>query len=303
MERMRWTEAEIGDQGGRTFLVTGANSGLGYEMSRALLAKGARVIMAVRNEAKGRAALQTLPARQHAELRIVDLADLDTVRRLAADLRRDRVAIDVLVNNAGVMMPPRTLSAQGHELQFAANHLGHFALTGLLLDLVGERVVTVSSTLHRPGKIHYDDLDGTRSYSPTKYYSQSKFANVLFALELDRRLRAAGSPVRSVLAHPGYSATNLQTSGPTGVMKVFMRIGNAVMAQPAARGALNQLYAAVDPRAEGGQFIGPDGVGEHRGWPTVVQPVETAKDPADAQRLWTLSEQLTGVHFEVARSR
>src|SRR4051812_8743971 len=136
---MRWTEEQIGDQGGRTFLVTGANSGLGFEMSRALLAKGARVIMAVRNEAKGRAALEALPARERAELRIVDLADLDTVRRLATDLRRERVAIDVLVNNAGVMMPPRTLSAQGHELQFAANHLGHFALTGLLLDLVADR--------------------------------------------------------------------------------------------------------------------------------------------------------------------
>jgi hypothetical protein len=126
---------------------------------------------------------------------------------------------------------------------------------------------------------------------------------VLFGLELDRRLRAAGSPVRSVLAHPGYSATNLQTSGPTGVMKALMRVGNAIMAQPAARGALNQLYAAVDPGAEGGQFIGPDGMGESRGWPTVVQPVATATDPADAQRLWTLSEQLTGVQFEVARSR
>jgi NAD(P)-dependent dehydrogenase (short-subunit alcohol dehydrogenase family) len=303
MERMRWTEAEIGDQGGRTFLVTGANSGLGYETSRALLAKGARVIMAVRDEAKGRAALETLPERRHAQLRTVDLADLDTVRRLAGDLRRDGVTIDVLVNNAGVMMPPRTLSAQGHELQFAANHLGHFALTGLLLDLVGDRVVTVSSALHRSGRIHYDDLDGARQYSPAKYYSQSKFANVLFALELDRRLRAAGSPVRSVLAHPGYSATNLQTSGPTGVLKALMRVGNAVMAQSAARGALNQLYAAVDPRAEGGAFIGPDGMGESRGWPGVVQPVAAARDPADAQRLWTLSEQLTGVQFAVARSR
>jgi NAD(P)-dependent dehydrogenase (short-subunit alcohol dehydrogenase family) len=300
---MRWTEAQIGDQSGRTFLVTGANSGLGFEMSRALLAKDARVIMAVRNEAKGRAALEALHGQERAELRIVDLADLDTVRRLAADLRRERVAIDVLVNNAGVMMPPRTLSAQGHELQFAANHLGHFALTGLLLDLVADRVVTVSSSLHRSGSIHYDDLDGAKSYAPGKYYSQSKFANVLFGLELDRRLRAAGSPVRSVLAHPGYSATNLQSSGPTGVMKALMRVSNVIMAQPAARGALNQLYAAVDPHAEGGQFIGPDGMGESRGWPTVVQPVETAKDPADAQRLWTLSEQLTGVQFEVARSR
>ncbi|MET7426028.1 oxidoreductase [Dactylosporangium sp. NPDC005555] len=297
---MRWSEAEIGDQSGRTFVITGANSGLGFEMSRALLAKGARVIMAVRNRDKGEKATKILSG---GELRTVDLADLDTVKRLADDLHRERVSIDVLVNNAGVMMPPRTLSAQGHELQFAANHLGHFALTGLLLDLVTDRVVTVSSTLHRPGRIHYDDLDGARDYSPAKYYSQSKFANVLFGLELDRRLRAAGAKQRSILAHPGYSATNLQTSGPTGVMKAFMRIGNVVMAQPAAKGALNQLYAAVDPRAEGGQFIGPDGIGEHRGLPKVVQPVDRAADPADAQRLWTLSEQLTGVQFEVARSR
>ncbi|MDG6100528.1 SDR family NAD(P)-dependent oxidoreductase [Dactylosporangium aurantiacum] len=300
---MRWNEERIADQGGRTFLITGANSGLGFEMSRALVAKGARVIMAVRSAEKGRAARAKLPRPELAEVRTVDLADLDTVRRLAGDLRRDQVDIDVLVNNAGVMMPPRTLSAQGHELQFAANHLGHFALTGLLLDRVADRVVTVSSTLHRPGKIHYDDLDGAGSYSPTRYYSQSKFANVLFGLELDRRLRAAGSPVRSLLAHPGYSATNLQTSGPTGIMKAFMRVGNAVMAQSAARGALSQLYAAVDPDARSGQFIGPDGIGEHRGWPTVVQPVDAAKDPADAQRLWTLSEQLTGVQFAVARSR
>ena len=303
MAGMRWGEEQIADQSGRTFLVTGANSGLGFETARALLVKGARVILAVRDEAKGRAALARLPRPELAELRTVDLADLDTVRRLAGDLRRDRVTIDVLVNNAGVMMPPRTLSAQGHELQFAANHLGHFALTGLLLDRITGRVVTVSSTLHRPGRIHYDDLDGARGYSPTRYYSQSKFANVLFGLELDRRLRAAGSPVRSLLAHPGYSATNLQTSGPTGVMKAFMRIGNAVVAQSAAQGALNQLYAAVDPRAESGQFIGPDGFGESRGRPTVVQPVAAAKDPADAQRLWTLSEQLTGVQFAVARSR
>jgi NAD(P)-dependent dehydrogenase (short-subunit alcohol dehydrogenase family) len=299
---MRWTEAEIGDQGGRTFLVTGANSGLGFEMTRALLVKGARVVMAVRNEAKGRAAIERLP--KGAELGIVDLADLDSVRRFAeAQAGHPTRTIDVLVNNAGVMMPPRTLSAQGHELQFAANHLGHFALTALLLDRITERVVTVSSTLHRPGRIHYDDLDGAKDYTPTKYYSQSKFANVLFALELDRRLRAAGSPVRSILAHPGYSATNLQSSGPTGLMKALLRAGNAVMAQPAVRGALNQLYAAVDPRAEGGQFIGPDGMGESRGWPTVVQPVDRARDLADAQRLWTLSEQLTGVQFEVARSR
>ena len=161
------------------------------------------------------------------------------------------------------------------------------------------RVVTVSSTLHKRGSIHFDDLSGERSYSPTAYYSQSKFANVLFGLELDRRLRAVGSPVRSLLAHPGYSATNLQTSGPTGVSKQFMRVGNLLMAQSVQMGALNELYAAVDPAAESGKFYGPHAFAENRGYPTEVQPVESAKSGETARRLWTLSEELTGVTWKL----
>ncbi|MBB5964011.1 oxidoreductase [Planomonospora venezuelensis] len=301
----RWTADLIPDQTGRTFIVTGANSGLGYATTRELARRGAHVVMAVRDEAKGRRALEEIQAGAgrpvSLELRRVDLADLDSVRRFAEGLLADGTDVDVLVNNAGIMMPPRSLSPQGHESQFAANHLGHFALTGLLLDVIAAgrdpRVVTVSSTLHRQGRIRYDDLTGARSYSPISFYAQSKFANVLFGLELDRRLKAAGSPVRSLLAHPGYSDTNLQTTGPTGLMRSIMRIGNRFYAQHADVGALSQLYAATDPGARGGEFIGPDGWAENRGHPTVVRPVRPATDPADARRLWGLSEELTGVRY------
>lgn len=294
------------DQTGRTFVVTGANSGLGYETTRELARHGGHVIMAIRNEKKGREALARLHAEQPdaaLELRLLDLADLDSVRAFAADIRADGVPVDVLINNAGIMMPPRTLTRQGYELQFGANHLGHFALTGLVLNILAggrdARVVTVSSSLHKRGHIHFDDLHGERRYSPIAFYSQSKFANVLFGLELDRRLRAAGLPVRSLLAHPGYAATNLQSSGPTGLLNLLMNVSNRVAAQSASMGALNQLYAATDPDAQSGQFIGPDGRGEMRGHPTVVHPVESAKDTATAARLWQLSEELTGVRFDL----
>jgi NAD(P)-dependent dehydrogenase (short-subunit alcohol dehydrogenase family) len=302
----RWTAERIADQTGRTFIVTGANSGLGFETARQLAAHGGRVILTARTDAKGSDALARLKAEQptaHVEYRLLDLADLDSVRQFAAGILDEGVAVDVLVNNAGVMMPPRRLSPQGFESQFATNHLGHFALSGLLYDTIvrgnDPRVVTVSSTMHKGGSIHFDDLSGERSYSPTAYYSQSKFANVLFGLELDRRLRAVGSPVRSLLAHPGYSATNLQTSGPTGVSKQIMRVGNLLMAQRVEMGALNQLYAAVDPAAESGSFYGPNRFMENRGYPTVVQPVESAKSEETASRLWILSEELTGVTWKL----
>ncbi|MER7275610.1 oxidoreductase [Dactylosporangium sp. NPDC000244] len=298
---MRWTEEQVPALAGKTFLVTGANSGLGFETTKVLARKGAHVIMAVRDLGKGEAARRRIQG--STELRRLDLADLDSVRALSKALHDERGTIDVLVNNAGVMMPPRRLSAQGHELQFAANHLGHFALTLLVLDLVTERVVTVSSGLHRGGRIHYEDLDGAREYNRQAFYSQSKFANVLFALELDRRLRSAGDARRSLLAHPGYSATNLQLSGPTGALRGFMRMGNAMFAMPAAQGALNILYAATEPAAESGQFIGPDRWREMRGWPSVVRPDPKATDAADARRLWELSQQLTDVQLSGADLR
>jgi NAD(P)-dependent dehydrogenase (short-subunit alcohol dehydrogenase family) len=301
-----WTADRIPDQTGRTFVVTGANSGLGYVTARELARHGARVVLTVRNEAKGKAALAALLAEQPQaaiEVRHLDLADLDSVRAFADGIAADDVPVDVLVNNAGVMMPPRVLTKQGFESQLGGNHLGHFALTGLLLDRLREgrdaRVVTVSSGLHKRGSIHFDDLNGEREYSPTAFYAQSKFANVLFGLELDRRLRAGGVPIRSVLAHPGYAATNLQTSGPTGFVKQLMKIGNRLFAQSVDMGALNQLYAAVAPDVQSGQFIGPDGRAEQKGFPTVVQPVESAKDPETARRLWDVSEELTGVRYDL----
>ncbi|MET0135011.1 MAG: oxidoreductase [Kibdelosporangium sp.] len=299
-----WTADRIPDQAGRTFVVTGANSGLGYVTAKELARHGARVVLAVRNETKGKAALAELLAEQpqaKAEIRLLDLADLDSVRAFADGIASDDVPVDVLVNNAGVMMPPRSLTKQGFETQFAANHLGHFALTGLLFDRLkaspAARVVTVSSGLHKRGFIHFDDLNGERKYSPTAFYAQSKYANVLFALELDRRLRAAGVPMLSVLAHPGYAATNLQASGPTGIAKLLMKLGNRLMAQDVSMGALPQLYAATATEVQSGQFFGPDGRGESKGHPTVVQPIESAKDPETARRLWDVSEELTGVRY------
>ena len=302
----RWTADLISSQAGRTFIVTGANSGLGFATTRELARHGAHVIMAVRNATKGEEALRTLRAAQpdaRLELRLLDLSDLDSVRAFATGIIANRVPVDVLINNAGIMMPPRSLTRQGFESQFGANHLGHFALTGLLLDTLkagrDARVVTVSSTLHRRGAIHFDDLTGERNYSPLAFYAQSKFANAVFGLELDRRLRAGRVPVKSILAHPGYSATNLQSTGPTGLLKLVLKFTNRVVAQDVEIGALDQLYAATDPKAEGGQFIGPDGRGESKGYPTIVQPVESARGPEIGRRLWRMSEELTGVHFDI----
>lgn len=300
-----WTERDIPDQSGRTVVVTGANSGLGYLTSLRLAEHGAHVIMTARDLKKGRhahAAIMAARPKGSAELRRLDLADLDQVKAFADQLLRENGRLDLLVNNAGVMMPPRSLTAQGHELQFGVNHLAHFALTCRLLPLLlrgrDSRVVTLSSDLHKRGRIHFDDLTGGDTYGRIAYYAQSKFANTLFALELDRRLRAAGLPLKSLLAHPGYAATNLQMSGPSGVLKLFMRIGNRFFAQPADMGVLPQLYAATAPDVRGGQFFGPDGPNEKKGHPTLVEPVDAARDEALAERLWQVSEALTGVRAD-----
>ncbi|MFG2650644.1 oxidoreductase [Streptomyces sp. NPDC048436] len=304
-QQQRWTADQIPDQTKRVFVVTGANSGLGLATTRALAARGGHVILAVRDEAKGRRAVTEITAEHPAadlEVRRLDLADLDSVRGFADDLRADHPRLDVLINNAGVMAPPRTLSAQGHESQFACNHLGHFALTGLLLDLLAAgsdpRVVTVSSVNHRQGKLHFDDLNGENGYKPMGFYNQSKLANAVFGQELHRRLAESGSPVRSVLAHPGYTATNLQMGAPIGLWRVVLgRIGNPLFAQSPANGALSQLYAATEPTLEGGEFIGPGGLAELRGAPGKARLSPTATDPGTGRRLWEVSERLTGVRF------
>ncbi len=302
----RWTADRIADQSGRTFIVTGGNSGLGFETTRQLAAHGGRVVLAARSEAKGLDAVARIKAAQPdaaVEFRALDLADLDSVRDFAAAMLADGIGVDVLINNAGVMFPPRRLTPQGFESQFATNHLGHFALTGLLFDTIRHgqdpRVVTVSSGEHKGGSIHFDDLTGERSYSPRAFYQQSKLANVLFGRELDRRVRAAGIEVRSVLAHPGYAATNLQSSGPTGLGRQLMKVTNRVFAQSAEMGALPQLYAAVDPAAESGRYYGPGGFMELRGYPAEVEPAPAAKNEETARRLWDVSAQLTGVTWKL----
>ncbi|AZM51342.1 short-chain dehydrogenase [Streptomyces sp. WAC 01529] len=305
MTQQRWTIDRIPDQSDRVFLVTGANSGLGLATTRALARRGAHVILAVRDEDKGRRAVAEITAEQpdaKLEVRHLDLADLDSVHAFAEGMRADHSRLDVLINNAGVMAPPRSLSAQGYELQFAANHLGHFALTGQLLDLLGAgrepRVVTVSSVNHRQGRLFFDDLHGERRYKPMAYYNQSKLANAVFGHALHLRLTEAGSPVRSVLAHPGYTATNLQLNGPIALWSVvFGRICNPLFAQRPADGALSQLYAATDPSVRGGEFIGPGGPAELRGAPQRVALAPGASDAETGRRLWEVSEQLTDVRY------
>lgn len=298
---------EVPGQYGRTALITGANSGIGLEAARSLAAAGARVIMASRNTEKGEAAAAEIRASSpgaELEVRELDLASLDSVRAFAKTFGEGQ--LDLLINNAGVMASPYARTVDGFELQFATNHLGHFALTGLLLGKLlataHARVVTISSTAHKFGKIDFDDLQHKRSYQRWPAYGQSKLANLLFMLELDRRLKAVGSDVLSVAAHPGYSATNLQFAvTPSRIERLGSLVLNRVYAQSAERGALATLYAATADIA-GGSFIGPDGFQEMRGEPKVVRPTRAARDPETARRLWEVSEQLTGVSFAFAGS-
>jgi len=301
----KWTAADIPDQKGRVAVVTGANSGLGLIAAGALAKAGATVVLACRNVEKGEAAVASIRAGAPGapvELEELDLASLDSVRAFAERFRGAHDGLDLLMNNAGVMAPsPRRLTVDGFEMQIGTNHLGPFALTGLLLgSLEGRedaRVVTVSSTAHKLGRIRFDDLQSERRYGRWRGYCQSKLANVLFALELERRLRAGGSNVKSLAAHPGYSATNLQSAAPPAFDRAFFAVTNRLLAQSAEMGALPQLYAATRPNLDGGLFIGPDGFEEQRGHPKVVRPVKAGRDEESAARLWSISEQLTGVSY------
>jgi NAD(P)-dependent dehydrogenase (short-subunit alcohol dehydrogenase family) len=263
------------------------------------------VIIASRDHAKGAQAAREISAANPSsivETALLDLANLGSIRAFAERIRAGNDHIDLLINNAGVMAAPHRRTADGFELQFGTNHLGHFALTGLLLPLLSEepdaRVVTVSSNNHKAGRMQFDDLQGERRYSRWGAYAQSKLANLLFAFELDRRLKASSLPLISVAAHPGYSATNLQLSGPPPHERLMMRLSNKLFAQSAETGALPLLYAATAPGLPGGSYVGPDGAGELRGHPVLVKATKRARDEESARRLWDVSERLTGVVYD-----
>jgi NAD(P)-dependent dehydrogenase (short-subunit alcohol dehydrogenase family) len=277
---------------GKTVIVTGANSGIGRAAATALADHAAHVVLAVRNLDKGEAAAAQMSG--GTEVRRLDLASLASIREFAADWDGP---IDILVNNAGVMIPPLSRTADGFEMQLGTNHLGHFALTNLLLPHITDRVVTVSSTAHRMGRIDFSDLNWERkSYRAWRAYGQSKLANLLFTAELQRRLDAAGSEVRATAAHPGYAATNLQFHSENRLVDIISVIGNRVIAQDDKDGALPTLYAAVAD-IPGNSFAGPGGFMESRGTPKLVGRTGAARDMDVARRLWDVSEQLAGVSF------
>lgn len=293
----KWTASDLPPQSGRTVIVTGANSGVGKQAAAALAQAGARVVLAVRSLERGRRAAAETPGQT--EVRELDLADLGSVRRFAESWTGP---VDVLINNAGVMAVPLGRTAEGFERQFATNHLGHFALTNLLLPRITDRVVTISSLAHQMGAIDLDDLNWQRQrYRPWGAYGQSKLANLLFTLELQRRLDADRTPLRALAAHPGFAATNLQQGISIGgrtspVIGKVAAMGNKIFAQSDEQGALPTLYAATQD-LPGASFVGPDGRTGGRGYPTLVGRSVAASDSGLARQLWTASEQLTGVRY------
>jgi NAD(P)-dependent dehydrogenase (short-subunit alcohol dehydrogenase family) len=305
----KWTAADIPDQHGRIAVVTGANSGIGFFAARELARAGAHVVLAVRNAMKGADAARAIKEEApNADIEVgsLDLASLASVRAFANWFEREHEGLDLLINNAGTMaFSPRRETADGFEISLGTNHLGHFALTGLLLGRMEgrqARVVTIGGTLHRMGRINFEDLQRERRYGRWSAYAQSKLAALLFAFELDRRLRAAGSTVGSVAAHPGYAATNIQTAAATSRLDhLFGRIGSSrIFAQSAEMGALPVLYAATYPNLEGGAHIGPSRFFEARGYPKPgAGSSAAARDEEVARKLWEVSEALTGVRFQI----
>ena len=301
----KWTTADIPDQTGRVAVITGANTGLGYETALALAEHGAHVVLAVRNVDKGKDAAARITAaspRADVALQELDLTSLDSVRAAAEQLRADHDRIDLLINNAGVMYTPKSNTKDGFELQFGTNHLGHFALTGLLLDrllpIAGSRIVTVSSVGHRIlADIHFDDLQWERRYNRVAAYGQAKLANLLFTYELQRRLASNGTTI-AVAAHPGMSDTELMRNMPAPLISAFEGFAPLV-AQDPAMGALPTLRAATDPGVLGGQYYGPDGLGQTRGYPKIVGSSKKSHDVGRQRRLWAVSEELTGVTYPV----
>jgi len=299
MSRQKWTTNNIPDLTGKVIIVTGANSGIGFEAAKEFARKGTRVVLACRDAKKAEAAAKQIHGEYPdatLEIMALDLSDLSSVRAFATNFISRYSSLDILCNNAGVMaLPQRFETADGFEMQFGTNHLGHFALTGLLLDVLlstpNARVVTVSSGAHRFGKVEFDNLNAERVYKKWNAYGLSKLANLLFTYELQRRLERAGKDVIAVAAHPGYTATNLQTH--SGLFSFL----NNFLAQKQEMGALPTLYAATSPDMHGGDYIGPDGLMEQRGYPKKVQSNDASHDEEVAQKLWQVSEELTGVQF------
>lgn len=300
----KWTADLIGDLTGKRIIITGATHGIGYAAAEALAARGADLIIAVRNRARGEHSVEKIKEKSPGASVMamhLDLTDLDIVKHFADEVTARFDRLDVLINNAGVMVPPHKITRSGFELQFGTNHLGHFALTAQLLPLLMatplSRVVSTSSIAARRAKIHFDNLDGRNGYNPMTFYRQSKLANLLFAIDLQHRLERAGSSTISVACHPGITVTNLLSRGSgkeTGrVMKALMRI----VAQPASMGSLPTLYAATHPDLRGGEYIGPDGPGNTKGYPVLSNDPARLYKPDLAARLWDVSEELTGVRF------
>lgn len=304
----KWTHKDIADQQGKVVIVTGGNSGIGYEAGLALARKNARVILAVRSVDKGELAAKTIrqihPAADVSVMSL-NLADLKNIRAFAETFFSKHKTLDILINNAGVMALPERKTVDGFEMQFGTNHLGHFALTGLLLPVLNAtpnaRVVTVSSGVHTAGDIHFDDLQWTKKYDRWGAYAQSKLANLLFAYELQRRLTASNIKTISVGCHPGYAATNLQSAGPlmegSIIKQWMMNFGNFLFAQSQEMGALPTLFAAVAPQVNGCDYIGPTSLGGARGYPDKVKSNDKSYDEVLAKQLWTVSEELTGVTY------
>jgi NAD(P)-dependent dehydrogenase (short-subunit alcohol dehydrogenase family) len=300
MSKHNWNAKLLGDQTGRVAIVTGSNSGIGFETARVLAEKGATVVMACRNlEKAGPKADEIRSAHPGANVEVMelDLSDLDSVRRFAEAFRARHSRLDLLINNAGIMVPPYGQTEQGFETQFGVNHLGHFALTGSLLDLItstrGSRIVTVSSIAHYLGKIQFSDLNWEKGYKAQPAYGQSKLANLLFTYELQRRLAAAGKDTLAVAAHPGWTETNLQAHAKA------VKFMNRFLAQKPLMGALPTLYAATEPSVNGAEYYGPSGFMEMSGPPKRVKSNKRSYDQNVAKQLWDVSEELTGVHFQI----
>lgn len=305
-KKHKWGENDVPDQSGRVAVVTGSNTGLGLDTARVLAERGAQVVLAVRNVDKGTAAADEIRRsvpRAQVTVQQLDLGSLAAVRTGAAELRAAYPRIDLLINNAAVAFPPKTTTADGFELQFATNHLGHFALTGLLLEnmlgVAGARVVVVASLDHKlGGAIHFDDLQWERRYSSALAYAQSKLANLMFCYELHRRLSRSGEPLIAVTAHPGYTKSDLfrNMSKP---VQALMKLSGPFLGQDPANGALPQLYAATMPDVRGGQYWGPDGFLEMAGRPTLVRSNKKSYDQQVQERLWTVSEELSRVTYPI----